>query len=165
MKAQNEVLNFIILFIIGLVLFTSAVIWSRGIFQQNVDLSNLESAEKFMKDLNGYVDNIIRFGGSQNLNYALGGPIELVDSKTIEVKVPIKMSLSKNWINISETNTSYIQEKTDNSNLRLQLIYPGDDYSVEFFTEGPSLATPNYVKLERVQTSDPSDIKIKVTFA
>lgn len=167
MKAQSEVLNFIMLFVIGLVLFTSATLWSRNIFQQNADMSNLQGAEKFMKDLNDDVNDVIRFGGSEELDYNIGGTIDLNASNNniIEVKVPMKLSLSNNWVNISETDSSYIQEMTDGSNLIIQLVYLPGDYTVAFFTQGPSLATPTYVDLERVQTSDPTNIEIKVTFA
>ena len=51
MKGQNEIMIFVLLFVIGISLFTTATIWSKGIFQQNVDLARVESAEKFAKEL------------------------------------------------------------------------------------------------------------------
>jgi hypothetical protein len=164
MKGQNEILIFVLLFIIGIALFISATIWSKSIFQQNVDVARMENAEKFMRELNDNIMTVIRFGGSQELEYKLDGAIELVDNKTIEVKIPVTIPLSKQWVNIS-SDTSYVQEKLEGDNLRIQIVYNQTDYKVEFFTEGPRLAIPSYVSIERNQTSDLTVIKIKITFS
>lgn len=167
MKGQNEIMIFLLLFIIGIALFTSATIWSKGIFQQNVDVARVENAEKFMKELNENILNIIKFGGSQEMNYNLDGTIELLnDNYTIEVKIPITIPLQKSWVNIS-TDGSYIQEKLDGDMLRIQAVFNDTKINnkIEFFTEGSRLSTPRYIKMERNQTSDASVIKIKITFA
>jgi hypothetical protein len=164
MKGQNEILIFVLLFIIGIALFISATIWSKSIFQQNVDVARMENAEKFMRELNDNIMTVIRFGGSQEMEYKLDGAIELVDNKTIEVKIPVTIPLSKQWVNIS-SDTSFIQEKLEGDNLRIQIVYNQTDYKVEFFTEGPRLAIPSYVNIERNQTSDLTVIKIKITFS
>jgi len=167
MKGQNEVLIFILLFVIGIALFTSATVWSRGIFQQNIDIAKVESSEKFMKELNEVVLNIIKFGGSQEMEYRLDGTIELIDSTTMEVKTPVTMPLPNNWLNISSDNSYYIREKLEGNMFRIQLNYTQSDYKVEFFTEGPRLARPRYLSVERNDTyvdSGLTVIKIKVTF-
>ena len=166
MKGQSEILIFILLFVIGIALFASATIWSKSIFQQNIDVARVESAEKFMKELNDNILSIIKFGGSQEMNYNLDGTIELFDNKTIEVKTPIKLPLSNQWVNIS-SDTSYIQEKLEGDIFRIQLVFPQANNKVEFFTEGSRLAKPRYVAIEKNQTYSESGltvIKIKVTF-
>jgi hypothetical protein len=167
MKGQDETIVFLLLFIIGIALFTSATIWSKGIFQQNVDLAKVEGAEKFIRDLNDAILNIIKFGGSQGMKYNLDGTIELFDNKTIEIKEPISLDLPKQWFTIS-SDSSYIQEKLDGGNLRIQLVYPQGTYVVYLFTEGSRLSTPSKVSIERNQTytdaSGSTVIKIKVTF-
>jgi hypothetical protein len=166
MRGQNEVLIFVLLFVIGIALFTSATVWSRGIFQQNIDVARVESSEKFMKELNDAVLNIIKFGGSQEMEYNLDGTIELLDDKTIEVKVPVNLPLSSQWVNIS-SDTFFIQEKLEGDMLRIQLNCTQSNYKVEFFTEGPRLAKPDYLSVERNSTYDASSltvIKIKITF-
>ena len=166
MKGQAESIIFILLFIISIFLFTSATMWSRDIFQENVDFARLEASEKFMKDLDKEILYIIKFGGSREMEYNLDGTIELVDEKTIGVRVPTSLELTKRWINISQ-DTSFIQERKDGETLVLQLIYPEKDYRVEFFTEGPRLAQPTHVRLEKNSTDFDTTtvIKIKISFA
>jgi hypothetical protein len=165
MKAQAEIIVFLLLFIIGILLFASATVWSRGIFQENVGFSRLESTEKFMKDLDGSISDVIKFGGMRELEYGIGGTIELLDPEKIEVRVPLSLQIQENWVNISESN-SYIEEKKDGNNLVLRLVYPEGDYKVFFFTDGSSLAQPTFVKIEKNSTvlGSPSMIKIKITF-
>jgi hypothetical protein len=165
MKAQAEIIVFLLLLIIGVILFSSATVWSRGIFQENVDFSRLESTEKFMKDLDNSIANVIKFGGMRELEYNIGGTIELLDPRTIEVRVPFSLQIQENWINISEGN-SYIMERKDGTDLVLQLVYPEGDYKVDFFTDNSSLAQPDYLKIEKNSTvfDTPPMIKIKITF-
>lgn len=167
MKGQSEILVFVLLFIISIVLFVSATLWSKGIFQQNVDIARMENAEKFMKGLNENILSLIKFGGSKEIKYTPDGTIGLIDSKTIEVKLPVTVSLPKNWVNISSDNSYFIQEKLDGNTLRIQLRYLDSDYRIELFTEGTKLSNPSYVYLERNQTiGDGSTlIRIKITFA
>lgn len=167
MKGQSEILVFVLLFIISIALFASATLWSKNIFQQNVDVARMESAEKFMRDLNENIQSIIKFGGSNEIRYPLDGTIELVDSKTIEVKIPITIPLPENWVNITSDNYYYIQEKLEGKTLRLQLVYPQSDYIVELFTEGSAISNPSYIYAERNQTTSTglTVIKIKITFA
>ena len=77
MKGQAEIIIFLLLFIIGVLLFASATVWSRGIFQENVDFTMLESAERFMKDLDSRISDVIKFGGMQEIDYGIGGTIEI----------------------------------------------------------------------------------------
>ena len=166
MKAQAEIIVFLLIFIIGILLFASATVWSRGIFQENADFTMLESAEKFMKDLDNRISDVIKFGGMQELDYGIGGIIEIYDPQTIEVRVPLTMQLQNNWLNISEGD-SYIMERKEGTDLVLRLVYSGnDDYDVVFFTDGSSLAQPDYIKIEKNSTDfvSASMIKIKITF-
>lgn len=169
MKGQNEIVIFILLFIVGIALFTTAAIWSRGIFQQNIDVARVESSEKFIRELNEVVLNIIKFGGSQELEYDLEGTIEIntTSNDTIEVKTPsLSIPLNKEWTVISN-DTSFIREKLDGETFRIQLVYPSGIYKVQFFTEGPKLSQPKYLSMERNNTYSISGltvIKIKVTF-
>lgn len=164
MKGQAEIIVFLLLFIIGILLFASATLWSRGIFEENVDFSRLESTEKFMRDLDSSVSDAIKFGGMRELEYGIGGTIELLDPETIEVRVPLSLRIQENWVNISEGN-SYVMERRDGSDLVLRLVYPEGDYRVVFFTDESTLAQPDYVKIEKNSTiADPPVIKIKITF-
>ena len=81
------------------------------------------------------------------------------------MRIPISLDLQENWIKIYEGN-SYIRERMEGETLVLQLIYPQNDYKLEFFTEGPRLAQPSYIKLEKNATefTTITIIKIKISF-
>jgi len=165
MKGQSEILVFVLLFLLSISLFTVAVFWSKDIFQQNVDMTKVSSAEKFMKDIDYSIKSLIKFGGHEEIDYNVDGPIILVDNKTIEVRVvvPSEISLPKYWNNIS-SDSSYIREMLDGDVFRVQLIYPEN---IEFFTEGPTLAKPKLVKIEKNSTDIKNEkvtIKIRITF-
>jgi len=168
MKAQSETLVFILLFLLSVGLFTVAVFWSKDIFQQNVDMTKVSSAEKFMKDLDYTIKSLIKFGGYKKIDYMVDGPITLIDNKTIEVRtvVPSEISLPRYWNNIS-SDSSYIREMLDGDVFRVQLIYPENGQKIEFFTEGPTLAKPKTVEVRRNSTyieNNKATIKIRVTF-
>ena len=169
MKGQNEIIIFILLFIVSIALFTAATTWSKDIFQQNLDVTRVESSERFIKELDEVVSNIIKFGGSQELEYNLEGTIELntTNNNTIEIKTPpLTIPLPTDWVTINN-DTSYTREKLEGETFRIQLVYPQGNYKVEFFTEGPRLSTPSYLLMERNSTYSVSGltvIKIKVTF-
>ena len=78
-KGQSEVVTFVLLFLIGLVLFMGAVAWSTGLFQQNVDIGKVTTAENFMYDLDSSIQSVIRHGGNQGIRYGIDGTIEIKD--------------------------------------------------------------------------------------
>jgi hypothetical protein len=166
MIGQSEVMVFVLLLIIGVSLFTSATIWSRDIFQQNVDVAKVESAEKFMKDLNDDIQSIVKFGGSRDLRYGMDGTIGIIDGQTLEVGVPVTIPLTNSWVTVSSDDSYYIRERLEGDIFKLQLNYTSQDYGIVFFTDGASLSTPGMVKVERNQTTSTGRtvIKIKVTF-
>lgn len=168
MRGQTEILVFVLLFLLSIGLFTVAVFWSKDIFQQNVDMSKVSAAEKFMKDMDYNIKSLIKLGGYEEIDYKVDGPIILVDNNTIEVRaiVPSEISLSRYWNNIS-SDSSYIREMLDGDVFRIQLIYPENEYKIEFFTDGPTLAKPKIVRVEKNSTyieNNKLTIKIRVTF-
>ncbi|NIM46693.1 MAG: hypothetical protein GTN40_00860 [Candidatus Aenigmarchaeota archaeon] len=168
MKAQSETLVFVLLFLLSVGLFTVAVFWSKDVFQQNVDMTKVSSAEKFMKDIDYTIKSLIKFGGYKEIDYRVDGPITLIDGKTIEVRtvVPSEISLPRYWNNIS-SDSSFIREMLDGDVFRIQLIYPENEYKIEFFTEGPTIAKPKIVKVEKNSTyieNNKAAIKIRITF-
>jgi hypothetical protein len=168
MRGQSEIAAFVLLSIIGISLFTMATVWSRGIFQQNVDVARVESAEKFMKDLNENVLSVVKFGGSKEVKYGMDGTIQLLnDNTTLEANIPVNIPLTKQWVVISSDYSYYIRERLEGSGFKVQLNYTPVDYRVELFTEGSRMSTPSYIYVERNQTlaGSPTVIKIKVTFS
>jgi hypothetical protein len=144
MKGQSEIIVFVLLFLIGVILFVSAVAWSSGIFEKNADMLRVTASEKLIQDLDNSIKDVIKFGGSKIIDYTIDGTIELVDEKTIEMKVPASIELPDYWINIT-SGSSYIRERLDGNLLRIQLIYE----NIELYTEGPRLSKPDSIKIEK----------------
>ena len=168
MKAQSEILVFILLFLLSIVLFTVAVYWSRDAFQQNVDITRVSSAEGFMKEMNYDIKSLLKYGGHKEIEYNVYGPITLLDSQTIEVRTVVTsgISLPTSWNNIS-SDYSYISEVLDGDVFRIRLVFPQDNYKVEFFTDGPTLAKPKKVVIEENSSNvenGEATIKIRITF-
>jgi len=166
MKGQIELIVFIFLFIISIILFTTASIWGRGIFEQNVDVAKIEAAEKFLKDLDNNILNLIEYGGSRTIDYDIGTTIGLSGGNTIEVNMTTSLQLPRYWINLT-SDTSYIREKLEGSNLRIQVIYPERQNRIEFFTKGPTLTKPDYIIIRKDSTyvdSGVTVIRIEISF-
>jgi len=165
MRAQSEIIVFVLLFLIGVILFVSAVVWSSDMFERNVDITNVAAAEDFMRDLDDSIKSVVRFGGSKSINYPLAGTIELVDENTLEIKLPISAGLPDYWINLT-SDSSYIREIQERDLFRIQLIYPGQEPDVELFTEGPRLSSPNSIRIEEYssEVDEFVTVRIKITF-
>ncbi len=166
MKGQSEIIVFILLFIIGVSLFLAAVLWSRGIFDRNADMAKLNAAESFMTRLDDKIQNVMKFGGRDSIDYNIDATIELIGIDKIEVRSPVTIEIPREWINIS-SDGSIIKEKLEGDLLRVQLYYPEDEYAVHLFTEGPRIATPQKVVIEKDSTYKDNNrlyVKIRLTF-
>ena len=168
MRAQSELLVFVLLFLLSVGLFTIAVLWGKDIFQKNIDMTKVSSAEKFMRDVDYSVKSLIKSEGYQEIDYIVDGPLTLIDNENIETRTVIvsDISLPTDWINIS-SDSSYISEKLDGDVLRVQLAYPeSESYRVEFFTEGSTLSKPKIVRLEKNSTYyEDSKLTIRIRIA
>ncbi len=175
MKGQSEIVTFVLLFLIGVILFVSAVAWSGNLFERNVDLAKITSAENFMTNLDKEIQSIIKFGGQKTINYNIDGTIELIegDPDKIEIKTPANVVVPDYWINISSSEShGVIQEMLDGNIFRIHLFYPvQDNYGIDLFTEGPRLATPSRIKIEKegtitriIDNEDYIFVRVKITF-
>lgn len=166
MKGQSEVIVFVLLFLIGVTLFLSSVLWSQGIFNRSSDMAKLNNAENFMVNLDNKIQNVVKFGGQDSIDYGIQATIELVSPDMIEIQAPITVKIPVDWVNISE-KYSIISERLDGNILRLRLQYPTNSYSIYLYTEGPRIATPKTVYVEKVSTYKENNveyIKVKITF-
>jgi len=166
MKGQSEIIVFILLFVIGVSLFLSAVVWSRGIFEKNSDVTKLNSIETFMSNLDDKIQGVIKFGGKDSINYNLDATIELVDSGTIEISTPLSVNIPETWVKLKEDG-SIIRERMEGDILKVQLQYLPDSYAVHLYTDGPIIATPRTVFIEKgssFESEGRTYIRVKVTF-
>lgn len=110
MKGQSDIVVFILLFLIGLALFSLALVFSTGVFNQNIDVTKVTSAENIMRSLDNKIQSVIGYGGSQSLDYSLNEEIELLDSQTLEINFPVNIEVPRYWINVTSNQRSYVRE-------------------------------------------------------
>ena len=170
MRAQSEILVFMLLFLLSMSLFTIAVFWGKDIFQKNIDMTRVSTSENFMKEMDKSIKSLIKSDGHQEIDYKVDGLLKIINNRTIETRTVITsdISLSKEWVNIT-SDSSCISEKLDGDVFRVQLTYAeSESYRIELFTEGPTLSRPEIVRVEKNTThyeNGKLTIKIKVTFA
>ncbi|MCD6477250.1 MAG: hypothetical protein J7K26_03800 [Candidatus Aenigmarchaeota archaeon] len=162
MKAQSEIIIFVSLFLIGLVLFISSFIWSQGIIQKNQDINKLNELENFAIKLDSVIKDVIKFGGEAELEYNYPATVIILDDYAIEFKDTINIDIPEQWINITEDGV--IREKKEGNLILIKIEYPENDYSIKFITDGPTLANPRKIKIQKSEVIyDPNFIiKIKV---
>lgn len=162
-KGQSEIIIFVILFLIAVILFSISLFWGRDIFQKNIDSGKVSSIEGFVKNLDNRIQSTIKFGGEQVIDYRLNAVIQLVDIYTIEIQEPVKIEMPNYWINITPPNSpTVIREMLDGDVFRIQLYYPPEKNDIELFTEGPRVANPKTIKIEKTYVSN--KIRIKLIF-
>ena len=153
MKGQSEIVVFILLFFVGIILFSLAFFFSSGIFNQNLDMGKVAFAENIMKSLNSKIQSTIGYGGSQTFDYALNENIRILDSQTLEIYFPVSIEVSDYWINVTSEERSYVREVKEQGVFRIQLIYPeADDLRIEFFSD-IQVAKPTLITMEKNSTS------------
>ncbi|MDD5416706.1 MAG: hypothetical protein PHU12_01895 [Candidatus Aenigmarchaeota archaeon] len=165
MKGQSEIIVYILLFLIGLSLFMASVVWSRGIFDRNSDMAKLSEVESFMTGLDNKIQNVIKFGGQDSIDFRIRGTIELNEPDTIEIRSPLTVQIPEE-VNITSSYAT-ITERLEGNLLRVKLTYPVKEYGVDFYTEGPTIATPQKVLIEKGDTYESGGIlyiKVKITF-
>lgn len=163
MKGQTEIIVFVLLFIVGVTLFMSAIVWGRGLVEKNSDIAKLNSAEAFMKNLDLKIQSVISFGGTDSIVYNIDAPIELVSSNSIEIKSELSVNIPSDWTIIKQ-NGALIQERMERNIFRIRLYYPESNYKVELYTDGPRIANPNQILIEKTTSITPDTIRIKITF-
>lgn len=59
------------------VLTFSAYYWGKPIIEKNVDITTLNKAEEFLRNLDRRIDSIAKYGGTDEIIYRLSGEIEV----------------------------------------------------------------------------------------
>lgn len=157
MRGQSQIVVYVLLLLITLVLVFTAVSWGSGISQSNVDIGRVTAAENWMKSFDASIQSVIRSGGGIRVDYPLGSEISLSDvglDDTVEVRMPVSLDLPNQWINItSVSGAGLIRERKDGDYVRIQLSYPlRPGFAVDLYTDGPQIATPHTIMIERNST-------------
>ena len=72
MKAQQEVITYILITAVMIIVISSAYIWGSSIVERNRDVTLLNRAEKLMKDLNNKIKNVANSGGRDSIYIDFG---------------------------------------------------------------------------------------------
>lgn len=67
MKAQQEVITYILITAILIIVVSSAYIWGFGIVEKNKDISNLQRTEALMRELNNKIKSVANAGGRESV--------------------------------------------------------------------------------------------------
>ncbi|MBU5678786.1 MAG: hypothetical protein QXJ96_01325 [Candidatus Aenigmatarchaeota archaeon] len=67
MKAQQEIITYILITAILIIVVSSAYIWGIGIIEKNRDVANLQNIEAFMKELNNKIKSVANTGGRESV--------------------------------------------------------------------------------------------------
>ena len=165
MRGQTETIALTMLFFVGVILFISAFVWGRSALDRNLDLVKAESAKDLALNIDKGVQDTIKFGGKNRIDFDIDATVELMDSKTIEFRMPTTVDIPNYWVNIT-SDGSLIREMKEGNTLRIQIVYQFEDFDVELYTEGPETATPKFIDIEKVTTTKINNrtlIRIKLT--
>jgi len=160
MKGQSEIIVFILLFMIGTVLFISAVAWSRGMFSTQADAGNLVAIESFIGTLDDKIQNLIEYGGQEEIDYPLNAAIKLTNSTQVEIYSKLDVAVPAYWVDIRKTEISTIQERYGGDIFYIRLNYHPELYDLKLVTKGFTQAVPKRIILEKDDSTDSVTINI-----
>ncbi len=171
-KGQSEIVSFVLLFLIGVTLFMTAIVWGRGSFERNLDINKIASTETLIKELDSNIQTVARFGGRKEMEYRSDSTVILNDigsEDTIEMRAVIQETLPSYWVNLTTPDSfSLIREKLEGDIFIVQLSYPNRQiYGIDLFTTGSKESVPRSIAIEKDSSyvdSGMTIIKIKITF-
>lgn len=67
MKAQQEIIAYILITAILIVVISSAYIWGFGIIEKNRGIEELRRTEAFMRELNNKIKSVASYGGRESI--------------------------------------------------------------------------------------------------
>lgn len=154
---QAQIIVFVLLLLISLILVFAAVSWGGTISQSNIDVGRVTAAENWLKQLDSTIQSVVRSGGSARLDYPLAAEIGLADvglDDYIELAMPVSLDLPDYWLNLTAAGEpGWIRERKEGDELKLRLSYPlRPGIAIDLFTDGPQIATPAAVTVDRNAT-------------
>lgn len=187
MKAQTEIIAFVLIFMVSVVLIFSAIMWGKPLFEKNIDASSLASAEQFMKELDRKIQSIASKGGKERMDFNLKGTLKLIEGKetvpddVIEFEASTNLKLPEKWILLNTANESKIGKATDTSSvireiklgdvLKIQLFYRlRENYVIDLYSEGNAITSTGVTiekisdSVEKIEGKDVFVPKVKLVF-
>lgn len=169
MKAQTEIIAFVLIFMVSVALIFSAIMWGKPLFEKNIETSSLESAEQFMKELDNKIQSIASKGGKERMDFNLKGTLKLIEGKEavpddiLEFEAKTNLKLPEKWILLNTANESKVGKATDTTSiireikledvLKIQLFYRlRENYIIDLYVEGNSI-TSTSVTIEKTGSS------------
>jgi len=133
-----------------------AFFWGEPIFRSNIDANRIIAAEQFIKNLDNKIQNIIRIGGEDAIDFNLYGSFELIDNgynDVIEIRMPVSIDLPEKWVYL-RNSTSVIREIKRGDTLIIQLFYPTDNFVFDLFSDGNRITTGGKIIIKKNSTKE-----------
>ncbi len=163
MKAQSEVLNFILMFLILIIMIFAAYFWALPIFEDSNDTAKKNIAEHFIRELDSKIQRIAKFGGYETIDYNLDGILQIKENATdrwIEYKTLYKPKFTEKWFYLSGNETfevgqtdtkSIIKERKKGNNLYIELWYRKTGNTKIEIIPTQKIVT-RHIKIEKLKT-------------
>jgi len=114
MKAQSEIVGYLLLFIVGIGLVSTAIMWGIPLIHKKEDAKKLDDVYNFFILLNNEIKNVAKSGEEKTLSFPVDGVIVLypwnysgIENNSIVFSFPSKVStvaVDKGWIPITTAN-------------------------------------------------------------
>ncbi|MEM5826001.1 MAG: hypothetical protein QXM64_01275 [Candidatus Aenigmatarchaeota archaeon] len=91
MKAQQEIITYILITAILIIVISYAYIWGVGIIEKNRDVSNLQRIEDIMKELNNKIKSVANVGGRESVKIDI--PTFSFENGAIKIFVETKATI------------------------------------------------------------------------
>ena len=161
MKAQSELLNFMILLLILIVMMFASYLWAIPIFESNSDIAKKNTAEHFIRDMDSKIRSVAKFGGYETMDYNLDGILQIMENATdrwIEYKTVFSPEFTDAWFYMSGNESfevaqtdisSIIRERKKGNMLYIELWYrKTGDIMIEVVPT--QKITTKYIKIEKL---------------
>ncbi len=178
MKAQAELVNFMILFLILTVMMFAAYFWAVPMLEDNNDIAKKAAAEQFVRSLDSKIQSIAKAGGYETMEFTLDGSLQIRENGTdrwIEYKTKFRPEFPETWHYLAGNESfevgptdpaSIIRERKVGSNLYIELWYRKTGNTKIEIVPVKKLAT-RYIRLEKLEpvtAGGTNKILVKVEF-
>lgn len=146
MRGQTETLVFVILLLIGVSLFTAAVLWGNSIISRGTESSTPNNAEQFLSLFEETVRSVERFGGSEKIHFGSIGTLEVISGDTVELRIESSADVSQEWVNTT-TPTSTLLKRREGTEIVYRLVLK--NLALPLSNPATRIASPSQVLIEK----------------
>ena len=155
MRGQTETLVFVILLLIGVSLFTAAVLWGRSVISRGIESATPGNAEQFLSLLEENIRSVERFGGLEKIHFGSIGTLEVISGDTVELRIESSADVPLEWVNTT-TPSSTLSKRREGTEIVYRLVLK--NLALPLSNPTTRIASPSQVLIEKKADS------IQITF-